>query len=316
MALIGRADVELPDLSELNWSDWAEALQSHVEATGDYLVLDEDHHVIHVGTGDRLLVTFESAHDIRNNADLAQPFGLTIAREIDASVMVVLCQRPTWFRAQSVYDFFDELTDQSVFDDFDHVLFYGAGLGGYAAAAFSVSVPGSDVFVISPHATLDPRMTEWDPRFTSLRKRSFNDRYGYAPDMVEAARHTMVLYNPDDDLDAMHSALFARPCVTRFRCRYFGNDIASPLEELGVLAEAIKLGLAGTLSVESFSKVYRKRRDFGPYLRKLLTEVEDLDRPKLTTWLASSVLTRKKMKCMRLAMERVNARASSTDAAQ
>jgi hypothetical protein len=48
------------------------------------------------------------------------------------------------------------------FDDFDQVVFYGAGQCGYAAAAFSVATPGATVVAIQPQATLDPRVTEWD----------------------------------------------------------------------------------------------------------------------------------------------------------
>lgn len=316
MARTDQSNVELPDFSELNGKEWADALRSFSETNFDYIELDADHHVIQAGSGSRLLVTFEFSHDIRNNADLAQPLGLSMARRMNASVMVLLCHRPTWFRAKAVYDFFDALTDEAVFDEFDHVVFHGTGLGGYAAAAFSVAAPGSDVFVISPHATLDPRMTEWDPRFTMLRKRSFTDRYGYAPKMLDAARHTLLLYNPDDDLDAMHSALFAGPGVTRFRCRRIGTDIASSLNEMGILNEVFALALAGRLTEFGFAKLYRRRRDFSPYLRNLLTEVEDLGRPKLTKWLATSVLSRKRMRCMRLAMKRISKDEPTPDAAE
>lgn len=306
MATTGRNKVELPDLSELSRTDWAEALNRQVQADGDYIHLDDDHHVLQVGDGDRLLVTFESAHDIRNSAELAQPFGLTMAQLLDVSVITVVCQRPTWFRAASVYSFFDAMTDEGVFDGFEHVMFYGAGLGGYAAAAFSVAAPGADVVVVSPQATLDPRMTEWDPRFTSMRKRSFTDRYGYAPDMVQAARHTLVLYNHDEDLEAMHASLFAQEGVTRFRCKNMGRDIAASLEDLRILDDVVRLGLSGELDLVGFAKLYRRRREYGPYLRNLLTEVEDQDRVKLVAWLAGSVLQRRSMPRMRRALERAS----------
>ncbi|MEM1102332.1 MAG: phosphoadenosine phosphosulfate reductase [Pseudomonadota bacterium] len=311
----------LPDLSELNRQDWQTALRAHCEDVGDYIELDPDHHIIQVGSGARLLVTFESASDIRNNHDLALPHGLTLAREdLDATVMVVLCQRPTWFRAPSIYAFFDALTDEGVFDDYDHVCFFGAGLGGYAAAAFSVAAPGADVIAISPQATLDPRLTEWDPRFVGMRKRSFSDRYGYAPEMAQAARHLLVLYNPDEELEAMHAALFARPSdptgLTRFRCRYMGRDLPSVMEDLRILPDAIKLGLDGKLDLTRFAQLFRRRRDYAPYLRQLLKEVEELDRPKLITWLAGSSLKRKPMPAMRRALKRVAEREKSASAAE
>ncbi|MEM6897124.1 MAG: phosphoadenosine phosphosulfate reductase [Pseudomonadota bacterium] len=307
---------DLPDLSDLDREAWGDALQELVARHGDYIVLDDDHHVMQLGEGDRLIVTFESAHDICNSQDDALPLGLSLATRLEASIMIVMCMRPTWFRAQPVYDFFDALTDEGVFDGFDHVVFYGAGMGGYGACAFAPAAPGCDVVAVSPHATLDPRVTEWDPRFTSLRRRSFTDRYGFGPEMVEAARAALVLYNPDDDLEAMHAALYARPAVTRFRCRYMGRDLTAAFAEMDVLVDMLTLAMDQSLDLTSFAKLYRRRRDYAPYLRLLLRETEDQDRPKLTIWLASNVYPRKAMPRMRRALERASDAADSPSAAQ
>ncbi|MEM6479554.1 MAG: phosphoadenosine phosphosulfate reductase [Pseudomonadota bacterium] len=306
-------DQALPDLSELSRPDWDHALRALAEARGEYIELDADHHVIQAGSGDQLIVTFESAHDIRNIQDNSLPYGLTLAQSLNVSVIIVICLRPTWFRAPAVFSFFDALTDDDVFESYDDVLFFGAGLGGYAAAAFAVAAPGCNVLAISPQATLDPRVTEWDPRFISARRRSFTDRYGFAPEMAEAAQQTTVLYNPDDDLEAMHSALFARPGITRFRCRHMGRDLVTALEELGILDATVSAALNTDLTTESFARLYRKRRDYGPYLRALLTEIEDQDRPKLVSWLAANVLARRNMPRMRRALERVTKATSAAE---
>ena len=73
------------------------------------------------------------------------------------------------------------------FDDFDHVVFYGAGPCKYAAAAFSVAAPAATVDAIQPQTTLDPRITDWDDRYMKMRRTDFTSRYGYAPDMLDAA---------------------------------------------------------------------------------------------------------------------------------
>ncbi|MCH2077312.1 MAG: phosphoadenosine phosphosulfate reductase [Rhodobacteraceae bacterium] len=305
-------DQAWPDLSELNRQEWAQALRELVEQHGEYLDLDDDHHVIQMGEGERLLVTFESAHDIRNGQEDALPIGLKMAQTLNVAVITVMCQRPTWFRAPTVFAFFDALTDDGVFDSFEHVAFFGTGLGGYAAAAFSVSAPGCDVVAVSPQATLDPRVAEWDPRFASARRFSWTDRYGFAPEMAEATRHTLVLYNPEDDLEAMHVSLFARDGITRFRCRHMGRDVTGALDDMRILNDTLRLALAGVLGEASFARLYRKRRDYAPYLRALLTETEDQDRPKLTSWLAESVLQRKNMPRMRRALERVQKAAEAS----
>ena len=83
------------------------------------------------------------------------------------------------------------------------------------------------------------------------------------------------------------------------------------------LNDTLRLSLAGVLGEASFARLYRKRRDYAPYLRTLLTETEDQDRPKLTTWLAESVLQRKNMPRMRRALERVQKAAeASADASE
>ncbi|MDG1103479.1 MAG: hypothetical protein P8N75_08935 [Ascidiaceihabitans sp.] len=117
------------------------------------------------------------------------------------------------FTIQMVYSYFDRLDDDGIFDDFDHVIFYGAGPCEYAAAAFSVAAPGATVVAIQPQATLDPQITEWDDRYVKMRRADFSSRYGYAPDMLDAAEQAYVIYDPCERLDAAHAAMFTRSNV-------------------------------------------------------------------------------------------------------
>ena len=41
----------------------------------------------------------------------------------------------------AVYGFFDQILDDGFFDEFDTIIFYGAGPCGYAATAYSVAAP-------------------------------------------------------------------------------------------------------------------------------------------------------------------------------
>ena len=66
-----------------------------------------------------------------------------MVREHRWSHMALISDSDTWFRDPAVYGWFDRLVDEGFFDEFDRVLFYGAGPCGYAAAAFSVSAPGA-----------------------------------------------------------------------------------------------------------------------------------------------------------------------------
>ena len=112
----------------------------------------------------------------------------------------MVAEGQSWFRDPAVFAYFDRLVDDGFFDEFERVIFYGAGPCGYAAAAYSVAAPGATVVAVQPQATLDPRMTEWDDRFVEMRRTSFTDRYGYAPDMLDAADQAFVLYDPISSL--------------------------------------------------------------------------------------------------------------------
>ena len=66
-----------------------------------------------------------------------------------------------------------------------------------------------------------------------MRRLDFTSRYGYAPDMLDAAGKAFVLYDPMDRLDAMHAALFARPNVTLLRLRHMGAALQGALLRMG-----------------------------------------------------------------------------------
>ena len=103
------------------------------------------------------------------------------------SHLCLIAEGDTWFRDPAVYAYFDRLVDDAFFEDFDHVLFYGAGMAGYAACAYSVAAPGAQVLALNPRATLDPAAGRWDDRDRAARRLDFTSRYGYAPDMLEGA---------------------------------------------------------------------------------------------------------------------------------
>ncbi len=239
-----------------------------------------------------LLVTFETAAAIVDARVDQLPLASTLVDEAGFSQMTLITEGQTWFRDPKVYAYFDRLTDEGFFDDFDRVVFYGSGMCGYAAAAFSVAAPGATVIAISPQATLDPRVTEWDHRFTSKRRISFIDRYGYAPDMIEAAEHAYILYDPITKADAVHAALFTKPNVSKLRCRLIGRDLETDLLNMGVLAEMIDAACEGQLNDMVFHRLFRSRRDYTPYMRDLLTHLEQKNRPFLTALLCHSAVER------------------------
>lgn len=275
-------------------SEWTAMLQAVGEAEGHFEDLGDGHAALFSEDEPRLLVTFERGADIRARRIDQLPLAATLADETGWSRLTLITDDDDWFRAEGVYAYFDRLIDEDFFEDFDRVVFYGAGMGGYAAAAFSVAAPGATVVALNPQATLDPRVTEWDPRFRTYRRLNFTDRYGYAPDMVEAAGDAYVLYDPTSLYDAMHSALFTAPHVHRLRCPLFGNTIEDDLLNTGILHDVIDAACEGKLDEMVFHRLFRARRTYPPYLRRLLKRLDQSERPFLAALLCHNVANRLK----------------------
>ncbi len=279
-------------LAGLQKDDWLQALSEVAEEDGFFQELGAKHYAIFVERKPTLLVTFESINGMRALSALSQPLGWEMVRSYGWSHLCIASEGDTWFRDPAVYACFDRLIDDGFFDEFERVVFYGAGPGGYAAAAFSVASPGAQVVVIQPQATLDPRVTEWDDRFTEMRRTDFTSRFGYAPDMLDAAQEAFVLYDPKVVLDAMHASLFTRPNVTKLRMRHMGVALQSELLQIDQLETLLGLAADGELNTLSFARLFRARRDHRTYLKSLLSALTADDRKILILHLCRYVNSR------------------------
>ena len=264
-----------PPLSE---ADWLARLEETGEQTGYFEPLGPDHLALFGDQSTTLLVTFESMAGIRAADSAALPAGQRIAAAKGWSSLCLVTRGPTWFRDPEVYAFFDRLVDEAFFEDFDRVVFFGAGPCGYAAAAYSVTAPGATVVLLAPQATLDPAIAGWDSRFARHRRLTFTDRYGYAPDMVEGAGPVFLAYDPREAFDAMHAALFARSFVHRLPCRGAGAEIGTMFDNLGLAEAMLRLAGEGQLTAPAFWRLWRARRSHQPYLRHLVTRLGDARR--------------------------------------
>ncbi|WP_300547459.1 phosphoadenosine phosphosulfate reductase [Roseovarius sp.] len=306
------------DLSGLGWADWCERVNDLAGEDGYCEPLGTRHAAVLVERKPILLVTFEDHQKLTELSPQAQPFGWSMAKTLGWSHLCVISDGDTWFRDRRVYGYFDRLIDDGFFDDFDQVIFYGAGPCGYAAAAFSVASPGAKVLIISPQATLDPRVAEWDDRYIHMRRTSFDDRYGYAPDMLDAAESAVLLYDPEIELDAMHAALFTRSNVMRFRTRYLGYRIESSLMRIGMVPRVLAQMSTGKLSRLSLARLFRARRDDSPYLFSLLQRLMTDQRDILTVMHCRRALDRKVggprfRKALHLAETRLDERAAGSE---
>lgn len=292
-----------PELSETEWLD---ALRAIGDANGSFSDLGREHSALFVEKSHRVLfVAFETVFGIRAASETGLPLAFDICERRDWSHMTILAKRQSWFRNRNVFAFFDRLIDYGFFDQFDRVVFYGAGMCGYAAGVFSVASPGAVAVLISPQATLDRSLAGWDARFPSSRRIDFSGRYSDASHLIGAAENALVIHDPDEIEDAMHASLFRGENVIHHRYRRGGaGAIESDLRSLALISKLATAGARGELTPATVGKIMRARRKHVPYLRALLSRVLSEERPQLTAWLCRAVLAEQPLPRFRHHLER------------
>ncbi|WP_283427139.1 phosphoadenosine phosphosulfate reductase [Shimia sagamensis] len=278
----------------LSRDEWLSQLEHVAEAHGHFQPLGDRHWATLVEDKPVLLVTFETVDSIQKRGDTGHPLGWELVRELGWSHLCVLSDGDTWFRDPEVIAYFDRLSGDGFFDEFDEVVFYGAGSCGYAAAGYSIVATDAQVVAVRPQATLSPRFAGWDKRFPHSRKIAFDGPYGFAPDMAAMADRCFVIYDPTQDMDAIHAALFARENTELMPTPHLGATPEEDLLEMQVLYRVLVKAGAGTLSRTAFYKLYRARRAHVPYLDRLLREVSQKNRPFVTALLCANVARRLK----------------------
>jgi hypothetical protein len=285
-------------------SEWVARLDELGEELGYFEPLGSEHVAFFSDMGTTLLVSFETVAGIRAGGGNQRPLGFQVASGKGWSSLTVVARADTWFRDKHVWGYIDRLIDEAFFEDFDRVVFYGSGMGGYAAAAFSCAAPGATVVAVSPQATLDPALADWDTRFLRARRLDFTSRFGFAPKMTDGASDVFVIYDPSRKVDAMHAALFNRDHVTKLRVRGLGRDTAADLEGLAILRPTLEAACTGTLTAQRFYGMFRSRRRLPSYLARLSLRADSMARPRLTAIAARMALALGESPRIRQTLER------------
>jgi len=274
--------------------DWQRRMLRIAEGDGDFLPLGDKHYAFFAEERPVLLVTFEDAATLRERDDKL-PEHFTLAQNRGWSLLTILAEGETWWRDPAVFRYFDRLADDGFLEDFDRVVFYGAGPAGYAAAAYSITAPQAELVLVAPRA-----IAGWDERHRIARRINFRGRYGYAPDMTESASKVWLIHDPLHQPDAMHAALFQRPWVTPLHARYTGEGTEDTLREMKVLDRILmkvldrilEAAMEGNLSEERFSWLWRGRRSNGSYLGAVLAAARLSGHPKREVKICRSVTAR------------------------
>lgn len=270
---------------------WEQRMEQATEESGYFHSVGDAHWAYFADEGTTLLVSFETVDAVLARPD-QMPLANSLARAHGWSALTIIADGATWFRDPAVYAFFDRQVDDAFFEDFDQVLFYGAGMAGYAACAYAVTAPGAQVLALNPRATLQPAQAGWDKRDLAARRLDFTSRYGYAPDMLEGAASAVVIHDPAIAAEAMHASLFRAPYITRLSARHMGDALEPALIGSGILPALVDQAMAGSLTEHSFAKLWRARRNYSPYLRAILAKAESGGRTKLAIMVCRSVTQR------------------------
>jgi len=278
---------------DLGANEWLGRVDDVCEEYGFFEQLGRGHCAGFLEAGNYLLVTFENVQAVRENNVDAEPRGFAYARHDGWSHLSLFSFKESWFRDLEVYEFFDRLVDDGFFDDFERIVFHGGGGGAsYAAAAFSVVAPGATVIALRPQATLDAEMAGWDPRYKFARKKNFNDRYGYAPEMIDGAAQVFIAFDPIQRLDACHAALFRKPHVTALPCPLLGDDLDQAFDRMGIHDVLIKLAMDGMLDRRRFLQLLRARRYDPTYVRALVRRLVVAGHPRLALIICDYMIRR------------------------
>jgi hypothetical protein len=252
---------------------------------------------------DVLVVTFDNLDIAMNKRAERRPWGFEFIEKQGWSMLGVLAGGWTWYRNAWVSDEFDRLRDSGFFAQFKRVVFYGASMGGYAAAAFSGACPGADVVAISPQSTVDKSVVPWETRYSTVWNRDFTGPYGDAALVSGAARRVTILFDPYEPLDAQHAARFDAPNVMKLRTPLLGHRLGSSLHQMGILSPIILSALDGSLTEAAFYARLRARKTFPRYQRELFDRAVKHGHPHLARQLGKWVLARGENRHIRMALQ-------------
>ncbi|HQU67246.1 MAG TPA: hypothetical protein PLI43_03510 [Albidovulum sp.] len=230
---------------------------------------------------DTLVVTFDNLDIAMTKREERRPWGYEFIEKQGWSMLGVMAGGWTWYRDPWVHAEFDRLREEGFFTRFARVVFYGASMGGYAAAAFAPASPGADVVAISPQSTLDRRLVPWETRYRAAWGYDYSGPYGDAAAVSAAAGRVFLFYDPYARLDAAHADRFTGANVEKLRVPLVGHRLGTALQQMGILSPVILAALDGKLTPLDFYRRLRARHTFPRYQWELFQRALDRGRPGL-----------------------------------
>lgn len=284
--------------------EWSELAGQLAGKTGFFNELEE-HSFLFIPRGRTLVVTFDNLDIAMTKREDRRPWGFSFIEAQGWSMLGVMANGWTWFRHPEVSAKFVELRDSGFFAQFERIVFYGASMGGYAAAAFSAAAPAATVFAISPQSTLDKSLVPWEMRYKKVWGRDFSGPFGDAALSSQQARDVHVMFDPYVAPDAAHARRFVGQNVTFWRCPLLGHRLGSSLHQMGVLQDIARGAIDGTLSPHQFHQLLRQRHGFPRFQRELANLALDRGHPQLAKQVCNYILRERDDRFFRRMKERL-----------
>lgn len=284
-----------------NAGDWAR-MAAKLAGEEGFFRQGAEHSFLFVPRGRTLVVTFDNLDIAMDKRADRKPWGYAFIEKQGWSMLGVMAAGWTWYRDPWVSAEFDRLASDGFFQRFERVVFYGASMGAYAAAAFSPACPGAHVLSISPQSTLDKAVVPWETRYKVAWGRDFGGPYGDAAAVSRAAAQVTLLYDPYEPLDRAHAERFTAPNVTHLRTPLLGHRLGSSLAQMGLLPDITLAAIEGTLTPLAYYRALRARHGFARYQRELFQRALDRGRPGLAARVGRWVLARGDNRFIRLGM--------------
>jgi len=252
---------------------WSEARRA-AEASGGFFWEGPENALHYAPLSKRLVVSFDNILTVKEEGP-RWPWGYDVLRdEMGCSVLGVMGAQRNWFRDDFVHDSFEALAEQSFFQQFDDILFYGASMGGFGALTYSRCAPGAHVLALGPQSTLDASIMPRETRWRWTQKLDWQGRFADAAGHLDAAGHVMIVSDPYFAPDQAHVARLVSDNVTLLRTPFMGHQLPNAFATMRILKPMLRAAIDGVLSPAMFYELFRARRDLPRYQHDLLMEAE------------------------------------------
>lgn len=261
--------------------DWFAEIHTGGARQGFYTRL-ENHAVMGIFRDPaRLVVSFDNLSNVNDLSPGREPWAYKFVRDNGCSHLSVMARRKDWYRCPQLIDHLQKLSADGVFSGFDKVFFTGTSMGGFAALAFASLAPGATVISFNPQTTLDATLVPWEERFGMGRARDWSLPHSDCAYEIDEVDKAFVFYDPFFTPDRRHVDRLEGGNVIRLKTWCSGHFSPVFLRRANLLKPIMQHALDGTLSAETFYRLYRERRMLPWYRRALQTNLQARGHEKL-----------------------------------